>query len=526
MHKNCRLVTVVMATALAHAPGVFADSVAQERADAAIDSLYSNLWNSATQNFRGAAANYWIYAQTIDVAGMAIARNRAKYANYVSSLYKAQSTRGWHEGSDTYYDDENWMALALTRAYQITQPDPAPGENPVNYLNTAESLYADIMGAVVKDSSGNFAGIRWHYAQDGRATASNAGPVITGLLLAKLTGNSAYRNFAVQAYDFWFNKMVDTSVYRVADFLNSDGSIVWTDWTYDNGLMVGAALQLYTATGNSTYLTQARRFAEYMITHESVSTQYGPVLKEVVCGNDCSGDATEFKGIALRYLIDLLAVDGANTSLRNLVDATVASLWYAGRSAQTGLFGIKWEADLPAFDLGTQNSAALALANAAALNLTANSGGVSTVPRATDHCDYSTGNCYNDLNRYAYICDLYNGTCGLRLNFYWNPSNAPPGALASAQAPAIVHCDYSTGSCYNDLQHYAYLCNLKQGNCLSAMVYYWNSNNASPVRPTVHCDYSDANCYNDANHYAYYCNLDQHNCRGGMVYYWNSSDHP
>ena len=525
MHKKIRQFILFMIITGAYAPFSFADSVAQQRADAAIDSLYANLWNSATQNFRG-NANYWLYAQTVDLAGMAIARNRAKYANYLTNLYKAQNNRGWHEGTNTYYDDENWMALSLTRAYQITQPDPAPGENPLNYLNTAESLYSDIMRAVVKDASGSPAGIRWHYGQNGRATVSNAGPVITGLLLAKLTGNSAYSHFALQTYDFWFNKMVDKSLYRVADFLNPDGSIVWADWTYDNGLMVGAALQLYKATGNGTYLNQARGFAHYMVTHESVSTKYGPVLKEVVCANSCAGDATEFKGIALRYLIDLLAVDPANTSVRSLVNATVASLWYTSRSAQTGLFGIRWEGDLPAFNLGAQNSAALALGDAAALNLSADSGGTNTVPKPTDHCDYSTGNCYNDLNKNSFVCNLYNGTCGLSLNFYWNAGNTPPLFPASAQAPAIVHCDYSTGKCYNDLQNYAYLCNLGQGNCPAGMVYYWNSSNASPLKPTVHCDYSTGNCYNDANAYAYYCDLEQHTCPGGMVYYWNSKNHP
>lgn len=526
MHNTYRLVAFFIIAAFAYAPFSRADSVAQERADAAIDSLYANLWNSATQNFRG-NSNYWVYAQTLDVAGMAVARNRPKYQNYLNNLYKAQNSRGWHEGANTYYDDENWMALSLTRAYEITQPEPVAGENPLNYLNTAESLYADIMGVgVVKDSSGNFAGIRWHYGQNGRATASNAGPVITGLLLAKLTGNAAYSRFALQAYDFWFSKMVNKSLYRVADFLNPDGSIVWADWTYDNGLMVGAALQLYKATGNSAYLTQARGFANYMIAHESISTKYGPVLKEVVCGNSCTGDGTEFKGIALRYLIDLLAVDTGNTSLRNFVNATLASLWHASRSAETGLFGIKWESDLPAFNLGAQNSAALSLGNAAGANLTADSSETNTVPKPTDHCDYSSGNCYNDLNKYAYICNLYNGTCGLSLNFYWNPNDAPPPPSSSVQAPAIVHCDFSTSNCYNDLQNYAYLCNLKQGNCPSSMVYYWSSSNASPVKPTFHCDYSSGNCYNDANHYAYYCNLDRRTCPGGMVYYWNSNDHP
>jgi hypothetical protein len=46
------------------------------------------------------------------------------------------------------------------------------------------------------------------------------------------------------------------------------------------------------------------------------------------------------------------------------------------------------------------------------------------------------------------------------------------------------------------------------------MVYYWNSSNASPVKPTVHCDYSTGNCYDDTNGYAYYCNLEQHTCPG------------
>jgi hypothetical protein len=66
-----------------------------------------------------------------------------------------------------------------------------------------------------------------------QATASNLGPVIAGMELAKLTGNSSLTDFALKAYAYWWANMVDVETGQIADHVTTAGDIVWWSFTYN-----------------------------------------------------------------------------------------------------------------------------------------------------------------------------------------------------------------------------------------------------------------------------------------------------
>jgi hypothetical protein len=154
-----------------------------------------------------------------------------------------QNARGWTNG---YYDDECWMATALTRAYDLTRN--------IKYLNQATALYADIMtGWDATCCGSNPGGLWWDKAHTQKSTSANAGAALLGARLYQRTGDPAYLSFAQQVYAYWYTNMVNPSTFQVCDHLNPDGSKTWWRYTYNEGLMIGAGVELNEATGNAGY---------------------------------------------------------------------------------------------------------------------------------------------------------------------------------------------------------------------------------------------------------------------------------
>src|SRR5262249_32023375 len=147
----------------------------------------------------------------------------------IDRLYNAQDKRGW---SRDFFDDENWMALTLIRAYDVTHD--------AKYLARAESLFADI-----HQNGRTSTGIWWNRQHTQKATASNFGPAITAARLNERTGKAWYKQAAQEIYDCWYSTMVNHTTSQVADHRNANGNVDWTKWTYDTGLAIGASIELY-----------------------------------------------------------------------------------------------------------------------------------------------------------------------------------------------------------------------------------------------------------------------------------------
>jgi predicted alpha-1,6-mannanase (GH76 family) len=279
----------------------------------------------------GAATGYWTFAQGFDALLDGVERTGGRrYAGLVETFYDAQEARGWIVD---FYDDECWMALALMRAYDLT------GES--RYLSRAESLFTDIMLAWDTTCCGSPpGGLWWDKRHTQKATASNAGAVIAGARLFERTGTRSYLDFAVRAYAFWFANMVDHILQHVLDHILPDGTKVDWQFTYNEGLMIGAAVELHRLTGEAHYLTEARAIAGFVAGSETVSSAFGRVLTDG-SNSSCTGDCRAFKGPAYRYL-RLLYAAAPDAAYREILRGSVNALWNLARRPGDDLFSVSW----------------------------------------------------------------------------------------------------------------------------------------------------------------------------------------
>lgn len=328
------------------------------RADQALQSFLLKFWNGGQQYLRnrypsdGSLTGYWTYANGWDAVMDGVERTGgAQYAGFIESLYLGQNSRGW---TNDYYDDECWMTLALIRAYDLTT-------NAV-YLNQATALFADVQTGWDTTCCGPVAGgIWWNKAHTQKATAANAGAALAAAKLYQRTTNVAYLNFAQQVYWFWWSNMVNQSTFQVCDHMDPDGTKVWWRFSYNEGLMIGASVALYEATGSATYLNNAHNIAGFMVNNEYTLTIYGRALHD---GDNtgCGGDCHQFKGPAYRYLMQLYRKNLAMTAYYNVLKPSADAIWNLARETNNTIFSVNWAGPAQTnVDQGQQNAAVAAL---------------------------------------------------------------------------------------------------------------------------------------------------------------------
>lgn len=302
-----------------------------DRADALAATMMLRYW---TQLRDATNDSYWTYANDWDVILDAVDRHgAARYLGAARMFYDVQDARGW---SRDFYDDENWMALALIRAYDVFK-DPA-------YLNRAVSLYLDIESAWDETCCGaQKGGIWWRKQHDAKVTAINGGAIITGVRLYEHTQDASYLAFAKKVFAYWSTTMVDPASGHVYDNISSAGQINTTwSFTYNEGVMIGAGVALARATGDASYLAFAHKVAGYMLSHESAQGTAGTFLSDGKCGKPGGDDGEQFKGIAARYLALLYEADRSHTEYRDFLVRSSDALWASARDAQSGLVSCDW----------------------------------------------------------------------------------------------------------------------------------------------------------------------------------------
>jgi predicted alpha-1,6-mannanase (GH76 family) len=309
---------------------------AQTRADRSIAQIMFGLWNGSA-NYLNATAptnnnrtGYWTFAQAWDSVIDGVERTGGRrYLGLIQTLYAAQNGSTWR--SD-FYDDESWMTLALIRAYDLTGTRA--------YLDRALALYAEITAAW-DTTSARPGGIWWNRAHATKATASNGGPVIAGARLTARTGDPAHLAFARQVYAFWRTNMTDAVTYETYDHMNPDGTIGKGRLTYNEGIMSGAALALYAATGEAQFRADGHGFATRLAKVITKTTPVGPVLADGT-NTSCTGDCPQWKGIGYRYLAGAFRDDPTRPDYLPVLQASVGAAWTLARSTTTGYFANDW----------------------------------------------------------------------------------------------------------------------------------------------------------------------------------------
>ena len=155
-------------------------------------------------------------------------------------------------GGDRFYDDNQWIGIALMDAWSRT------GDS--NYLGKGKMIYRFMMTAWDTVTGG---GLYWEEGNlKTKNTCSNGPGILLAMQLHKATGDKTYIDTAILLYD-WVNRHL-----QAPDGLYFDNIAVQNHridhrkYSYNTGTMLQSCLWLYEATGNAVYLKNAQRIAD------------------------------------------------------------------------------------------------------------------------------------------------------------------------------------------------------------------------------------------------------------------------
>lgn len=153
---------------------------------------------------------------------------------------------------DRYHDDNAWVALALTEAYEATRL-PA-------YLKRAVEAHRFVMSGEDEKLGG---GLYWHETNRKSKNACSCGPaIVTALRLYLLTQDRTYLDQALRLRDWMRRTLQDPEDGLYWDNVAMDGKVERTKWTYNTALMIRAECLLFDATGKEEHRTEALRVAQ------------------------------------------------------------------------------------------------------------------------------------------------------------------------------------------------------------------------------------------------------------------------
>lgn len=205
-------------------------------------------------------------------------------------------------------DDSGWWALTWITAYDLTQ-DP-------KYLDMAVTIgefMNDFWDPATCDG-----GIWWDEERTYKNAVTNGQWIrITAELHNRIDGDTVWLDRAQVAWDWYADSGLLNERGLVNDGLTdaceNNGDRVYT---YNQGLAIGAALELWRATGDAELLEAARYVADSALVEgalvtDGILTEWTDVLGETTNDNH-----KQFKGIFLRYLMDLADTTGRTATGR------------------------------------------------------------------------------------------------------------------------------------------------------------------------------------------------------------------
>lgn len=249
--------------------------------------------------------NYWWLAHLVDVRIDAAYRTgNPIYIQKAERTFRYNKSRNHGTLLHEYYDDMLWNGLAALRLFEIT--------NKREYVDDAVAVCDDIFETGWNDSmNGGFA---WKRTQPNyKNTPVNAPIMILALRLYRLTHDSKYLDTSIKTLE-WMKKMLVNPIdLFVEDGINrnNDGKVdnQW-QFTYNQGVYIGALIEFYHVTGDESYLNDALQCAK---------TSLSRLVKDgVFIDAGDGGDVGLFKGIEYRYLAQLY-LETKDQSIRDFI---------------------------------------------------------------------------------------------------------------------------------------------------------------------------------------------------------------
>lgn len=296
--------------------------------------------------------NYWWLAHVIEARLDAYERTGDQgWLDAAVAAYRNIIDRNGSLFND-YFDDMLWYAIAIVRLADAT------GDS--GYLADAVAIWEHVRAFGWNDTLGQ--SLAWRKQQlYYKNTPANGPFAIVSCRLAERAGDARYLPVALAAFDWIERTLVDPSNGFVEDGINrEENGRIDTQWrfTYNQGLYIGAAVELYHRTGDSSYLDRAARTAVTAI--DELSTD------GVFRAEGDGGDEGLFKGIFYRYaelLLRELPDDSDQAArIRGLIETSTDALVATSLDGDLLLAGNDWSvAPSGPIAYSTELSAILAL---------------------------------------------------------------------------------------------------------------------------------------------------------------------
>lgn len=306
-----------------------------DAANSSSDALISSFWNSSGQYFNtnnggNTTFQYWPNAHALDVVIDAYVRtNNQSYKTIIEQWFTGVKARNGNTWNNDFYDDMEWNALALLRAFKATN-DP-------KYKDAALELWGYIKEGWNDNAGG---GITWKKGMEWSKNACSNGPA--AILAARLYqefGNPEDKEWALRIYDWLKSTLVNTNSGAVWDSIDSREGKINKDWifTYNQGTYLGAAVELHKILNEKSYLNDAAMAADYTMS----SLVNNSILK-----SEGDGDGGLFKGIFVRYFTQLIIQERLDEPVRRrylqFIKLNAETLWNEGTNNQNFLFSPNW----------------------------------------------------------------------------------------------------------------------------------------------------------------------------------------
>jgi len=317
--------------------------------------------NYFVQNNQGNTTfNYWPQAHMLDLLLDGYLRTKnGQYSARMKALLNGVKVKNGGAYPNEFYDDMGWLANASLRSYIAL--------NDADYLAVAQTLYTEIKGGYNTTEGG---GIAWQRSQlYYKNIPSTGNATILAARFYELNGNQADLTFAKSLYT-WMKSTLVTSLGVVYDGINrnQDGQIDNWEFTYNQGLFIGSAVELYNCTKDASYLQDAELVANNLIADPNLSPN--GILK-----SEGQGDGGLFKAVAVRYLtgmVQLTALDESDrTKYASFLQRNAQTLYYKGITRPSLMISPDWTMQPSgSTDLTTQLSGVIMMEAAARLKST------------------------------------------------------------------------------------------------------------------------------------------------------------
>jgi predicted alpha-1,6-mannanase (GH76 family) len=326
-------------------------------ADSSTTALIQKFWNASGNYFNekntNTNFNYWPQAHALDVFVDAYNRTKStEYKGYMDKWFTGVNQKNGNTFLNDFYDDMEWNALAMLRAYDAT------GDQ--KFKDAVDVLWGDIKTGWNTTMGG---GIAWRKSMPYyKNTPANAPAAILAARLYKKSNNADDLAWSKKIYTWLKDSLYNKNVGWVYDGINSENdgkrNTTWK-FTYNQGVFIGAAVELYSITNDVGYLNDALQAANYTLSDNVLTNLTDNLLRD-----EGGGDGGLFKGVFVRYLIELIQAPGMLSSDKqryiNFLKHNAQTLWTSGTDKTYLLFGSYWKTPPGATtDLTTQLSGAM-----------------------------------------------------------------------------------------------------------------------------------------------------------------------